>query len=195
MKTFRIAFLIINFSFLIFNSHTSYSQKVGVVLSGGGASGLAHIGVLKALEENNIPVDYITGTSMGAFVGAMYAIGYSPKQIEAFVLSEDFNNQVYGNIDKRYVYYFKKKDPNASWISLKLSLDTTFETNLPTNLVNPATIDFALMEGMAPAIAVAKYNFDSLLIPFRCVAADIETKTTVVFQNGDLSEAVRASIS
>lgn len=171
------------------------AQKVGVVLSGGGASGLSHIGVLKALEENNIPVDYITGTSIGAFVGAMYAIGYSPKQMETIALSEDFNNQVYGNVDKKLVYYFKKKDPNASWISLKLSLDTTFETNLPTNIVNPATIDFALMEGMSPAIAAAKYNFDSLFIPFRCVAADIETKTTVVFQNGDLSEAVRASIS
>src|ERR1051326_8108274 len=180
---------------ILYLTPNSFSQKVGVVLSGGGASGLAHIGVLKALEENNIPVDYITGTSIGAFVGAMYAIGYSPKQMEQIALSEDFNNQVYGNIDKKYVYYFKKKEPNASWISLKLSLDTAFETNLPTNIVNPATIDFALMEGMAPAIAAAKYNFDSLFIPFRCVAADIETKSTVVFHNGDLSEAVRASIS
>ena len=195
MKFLRTVLVIFTFSFSFFHSTASFSQKVGVVLSGGGASGLAHIGVLKALEENNIPVDYITGTSIGAFVGAMYAIGYSPKQMEQIALSEDFNNQVYGNIDKKYVYYFKKKEPNASWISLKLSLDTAFETNLPTNIVNPATIDFALMEGMAPAIAAAKYNFDSLFIPFRCVAADIETKSTVVFHNGDLSEAVRASIS
>ena len=95
-------------------SGLALAQKVGVVLSGGGASGLSHIGVLKALEENNIPIDYITGTSIGAFVGAMYSIGYSPKQLEKIALSNDFNNWVYGNIDKKYVYYFKKKDDNAS---------------------------------------------------------------------------------
>ncbi len=173
----------------------AFSQKVGVVLSGGGASGLAHIGVLKALEENHIPIDYVNGTSIGAFVAAMYASGYTPTQIETIVLSEDFNNWVYGNIDKKFVYYFKKKDNNASWISLKLSLDTTLQTNLPTNLVSPAPIDFALMESMAPAGAAANYNFDSLFIPFRCVAADIESKSTVVFKSGDLAEAVRASIS
>ncbi|MBI3503000.1 MAG: patatin-like phospholipase family protein [Bacteroidetes bacterium] len=173
----------------------SFSQKVGVVLSGGGASGLAHIGVLKALEENNIPVDYISGTSIGAFVGAMYATGLSPKQMEEIVQTDEFNNWVYGNIDKKYIYYFKKKEDNASWITLKLALDTSLETNLPTNIVSPAALDFSLMEGMAPASAAAKYNFDSLFIPFRCVAADIETKTTVLFKNGDLGEAVRASIS
>ncbi len=108
--------------FLCLVSTNSFAQKVGLVLSGGGSSGLAHIGVLKALEENNIPVDYITGTSIGAFVGAMYAIGYTPQQIEKIVLSDDFQNQVYGVIDKKYVYYFKKKDDNPSWVSLKFSL-------------------------------------------------------------------------
>ncbi|MBI4946521.1 MAG: patatin-like phospholipase family protein [Bacteroidetes bacterium] len=174
---------------------SAFSQKVGVVLSGGGASGLSHIGVLKALEENNIPIDYISGSSIGAFVGALYSTGYSPRQMEQIVLSDDFSNWAYGNIDKKYVYYFKKKDNNASWISLKLSLDTAIETNLPTNLVSPASIDFSLMENMAPASAAANYNFDSLFIPFRCVAADIEAKKSVVFNKGDLGEAVRASIS
>lgn len=171
------------------------AQKVGVVLSGGGSSGLAHIGVLKALEEHHIPIDYISGTSIGAFVGAMYASGISPRQMEEIALSQDFNNWVYGQIDKKYVYYFKKPAPNASWFSLKLSLDTTLQSNLPTNIVSPAPIDFALMESMAPASAAAKYNFDSLFIPFRCVAADIEAKRSVVFRKGDLGEAVRASIS
>lgn len=188
----RIAWI---FLFFLLHLTAAFSQQVGVVLSGGGASGLSHIGVLKALEENNIPIDYISGTSIGAFVGAMYAIGYSPKQMEAIVLSNDFNNWVYGNIDKKHLYYFKKKDQNASWISIKLSLDTTFETNLPTNLVSPASIDFALMETMAPATAAAKNNFDSLFVPFRCIAADIEAKQAITFRNGDLAEAVRASIS
>src|ERR1017187_10024856 len=114
--------LLLLFVFYFFPS--AFAQKVGLVLSGGGASGLAHIGVLTALEENKIPVDYISGASIGAYVGALYSIGYSPKQIEDIVLSDGFRNWAYGNIDKKYVYYFKKKDNNASWISLKLSLDT-----------------------------------------------------------------------
>src|SRR5688572_2400915 len=90
------------------------AQKVGLVLSGGGASGLAHIGVIKALEEDSIPIDYITGTSIGALVGAMYAAGYSPAQMEQMVTSEEFQNWAYGKIDDKYVYYFKKKEDNAS---------------------------------------------------------------------------------
>ncbi|MFH1005867.1 MAG: patatin-like phospholipase family protein, partial [Bacteroidota bacterium] len=190
-KKIIISFLL---SFL-FCHCISFGQKVGLVLSGGGASGLSHIGVIKALEENNIPIDYITGTSIGAYVGAMYAAGYSPKQIEKIVLSDEFNNWVYGTIDQKYTYYFTKKNDNASWISIKLSLDSAIETNLPTNLINPVPIDFVLMKSMAPAIAAAKNNFDSLFVPFRCLAADIEEKKTVLFRNGDLSEAVRASLS
>ncbi|TAL62381.1 MAG: patatin, partial [Bacteroidetes bacterium] len=193
MYIFKKIFLIS--LFVLYLIPYTFSQKVGVVLSGGGASGLAHIGVLKALEENNIPVDYISGTSIGAFVGAMYSIGYTPKQMEDIALSDDFNDWVYGNINKKYVYYFKKKDDNASWIFLKLSLDTTLETNLPTNIVSPAPIDFALMESMSPANAAAKNNFDSLFIPFRCIAADIVDKKSITFRDGNLSEAVRASIS
>ena len=72
------------------NTFSVHAQKVGLVLSGGGAKGLAHIGVLKALEENHIPIDYIVGTSMGGIVGAMYSAGYSPSEIEYIALSEDF---------------------------------------------------------------------------------------------------------
>lgn len=74
---------------LLLWSGISHGQKVGLVLSGGGATGLAHIGVLKALEEKGIPIDYITGTSAGALVGSLYASGFSPDEIEAYVLSED----------------------------------------------------------------------------------------------------------
>ncbi len=173
----------------------SFSQKVGLVLSGGGAGGMAHIGVIKALEENNIPIDYVAGSSMGALIGAMYAIGYSPGQMEKLVQSEQFRNWAYGNIEDKYLYYFKRQDENASWITFKLSLDSSLETTLPTNLVNPIPIDFALMELMAPASKAAHYNFDSLMIPFRCNASDIEDKRSVIFRNGDLGQAVRASMS
>lgn len=170
-------------------------EKIGVVLSGGGASGLAHIGVLKALEENNIPIDYICGTSMGALIGSMYCMGYSPDEIQTTILSDEFNSWANGIIDPQFVYYFKKKEDNASWITFKISPDTTLATSLPTSLISPLPIDFALMERTAGASAAAGYNFDSLFIPFRCVASDVARKQSVVFKDGDLGEAVRASMS
>jgi NTE family protein len=170
-------------------------EKVGVVLSGGGASGLAHIGVLKALEESQIPIDYICGTSMGALVACLYSIGYTPAEIETLVKSEDFLSWSTGVFQPGQIYYFKKKEDNASWVTLKLSLDTTIATNLPTNLISPVQIDFAIMEMTAGAAAAANYNFDSLFIPFRCVASDIAAKKSVTFKDGDLGQAVRASMS
>jgi len=174
---------------------SAQNEKVGLVLSGGGASGLAHIGVLKALEENDIPIDYITGTSIGALVGCLYTMGYTPAQIEQLTQTEQFRSWAYGIIESKYAYYFKKKEDNASWITFKLSLDTTLITSLPTNIISPIEMDFALMEMTAGPIAAAGYNFDSLMVPFRCVASDIEAKKSVVFRSGDLGVAVRASMS
>jgi NTE family protein len=156
---------------------------------------MAHIGVLKALEENHIPIDYITGTSAGAMIGCMYAMGYSPARIEKLIKSKEFLNWTYGNLDQNYIFYFKKKDDNASWAAFKLSLDSTFTSNLPTNIISSLPIDFALMELTAKAGAVAHNNFDSLMIPFRCLASDVESKKSVVFKKGDLGQAVRASMS
>jgi len=173
----------------------SFAQKVGLVLSGGGARGFAHIGVLKALEENNIPIDFITGTSAGALVGSFYAIGFSPKEIEAAFARPDFAKRATGDFDEESSYYFLKKNEDASWISIKLISDSVFRTQLPSNVVDPAEINFALMDNMAAQIASANYNFDSLLIPFRCVAADITAKKSVIFKSGDLAQAVRASMA
>lgn len=170
-------------------------EKVGVVLSGGGASGLAHIGVLRCLEDNHIPIDYICGTSMGALIGSLYCMGYTPDEIQATILSDEFNSWANGVIEPQYVYYFKKKDDNASWITFKISPDTTLSTSLPTNLISPLPMDFALMERTAGASAACGYDFDSLFCPFRCVASDVAKKQSVVFSNGDLGQAVRASMS
>ncbi len=171
------------------------NEKVGVVLSGGGASGLAHVGVLKALEENHIPIDYICGTSMGALVACMYAEGLTPTEIEKIVTSEEFLSWATGNVQPDNIYYFKKKEDDASWVTFKLNLDTALVTNLPTNIISPMLLDFALMERNAAAAAAANYNFDSLFIPFRCVASDVAAKESVVFKQGDLGEALRASMA
>ena len=78
------------------------AQKVGLVLSGGGAKGMTHIGIIRALEENNIPIDYITGTSMGAIIGSLYAMGYSPDDMEALLRSEDFKRWYSGQVEPEY---------------------------------------------------------------------------------------------
>lgn len=84
------------------------AQKVGLVLSGGGAKGLTHIGIIRALEENNIPIDYIAGTSMGAIVGSLYAMGYSPDDMEKLIKSDDFKRWYSGGIQEKYIYYLKR---------------------------------------------------------------------------------------
>lgn len=172
-----------------------YSQTVGLVLSGGGARGLAHIGVIKALEENNIPIDYITGTSAGALVGSYYAIGLTPAEIEKLVLTKAFEKRATGFFDEDNLYNFLKNPDDASWVNIKLIADSVFRTQLPSNVVNPAEINFSLMENMASQIAMSGYNFDSLLVPFRCIAADITAKQPVEFKQGDLALAVRASMA
>ena len=101
MKTIKYFFL----SFIILTISTSvFAQKVGLVLSGGGAKGVTHIGVIKALEESGIPIDYIAGTSMGAIIGGLYAAGYSPAEMEKIFLGEEFASWISGIIDKKYIY-------------------------------------------------------------------------------------------
>ena len=90
-----------------------YAQKVGLVLSGGGAKGAAHIGVIKALEENGIPIDYITGTSAGAIVGSLYAMGYTPEEMVELMLSEEFSYWQTGTVENEYKYYFKRQFPST----------------------------------------------------------------------------------
>ncbi len=168
---------------------------MGLVLSGGGSGGMAHIGVLKALEENNIPIDYITGTSIGSLIGAYYAIGYSPEQIEKMVKTSFFQNAAKGDLNYQYGYYFKKRNTYGSWLTFRIDPNDEVLKNLPTNVINSIPIDYFLMETFAAASARANYNFDSLLVPYRCVASDIQSKQSIVFKSGDLSTSLRASMS
>ena len=171
-------------------------QKVGLVLSGGGAKGLAHIGVIKALEENNIPIDYITGTSMGAIIGGLYAAGYSPEEMEILFKSEEFKNWSTGKIPPKYVYFFKQLDENPSFIDLDFARkEDKMQLALPTNLIPSGQMDFGFMELFGPANAVAENDFNHLFIPFRCVATDIYHGEPVIFRSGDLGSSIRASMT
>jgi NTE family protein len=183
--------------FLIFTGlfTTVNAQKVAVVLSGGGARGAAHIGVLKALEENNIPIDYITGTSIGAMIAGLYAAGYSPEEMETFFLSGNFQEMVSGELTTQHSDYYTRDDKDAGWISLDLDFKKKLSKMLPTNIISLVEMDFVFMKLFASASAVAGYNFDSLFIPFRCVAADIDSNKVVVLQKGDLGRSIRASLT
>ncbi len=97
------------------------AQKVGLVLSGGGAKGMTHIGIIRALEENNIPIDYITGTSMGAIIGSLYAMGYSPDDMEALLRSPDFKRWYSGKVEPKYEYYFKKNRPTPEFFNIRFA--------------------------------------------------------------------------
>ncbi|HQI70818.1 MAG TPA: patatin-like phospholipase family protein [Bacteroidales bacterium] len=175
--------------------HPLKAQKVALVLSGGGAKGCAHIGVLKALEENCIPIDYIAGTSIGAIIGAMYASGYTPEQIEKIFTTEEFINWAKGTIEDKYKFFYKEDAPDASWINFKFNYDTILSYKLPTNIISPYQVDFGMMYFLAAAGEAAGNNFDSLYIPFRCVASDVSEKKAISFSKGYLPEAVRASMT
>ncbi|MBL7933849.1 MAG: patatin-like phospholipase family protein [Bacteroidia bacterium] len=174
---------------------SSPGQKIGLVLSGGGASGLCHIGVLKALEENGITVDYISGTSIGSLIGAYYATGYSPEEIEEIVKTYFFQSITRGDLPAKYEYMVKKRSEFAAWLTFRYNFYDNYLKNLPTNVINSIPIDYYLMETFTGASNSVHNNFDSLMIPFRCVAADIENKKTIVFRRGDLPTAIRASMS
>lgn len=185
--------------FLLFPFCLTRAQKVGLVLSGGGAKGITHIGIIRALEENNIPIDYIAGTSMGAIVGSMYAMGYSPDDMEKLLKSEDFKRWYAGTIEEKYIYYFKKNPPTPEFLNIRVSLKNPLHKVttqfLPTSVVDPLQMNLAFLELFGQATASCDGDFDKLFVPFRCVASDVYNKKPIIFSKGDLGDAVRASMS
>lgn len=168
---------------------------MGLVLSGGGSKGVTHIGVIRALEEAEIPIDYITGTSMGAIIGGLYASGYSPDAMEAIISSPEFEYWSSGKIDPKYSYYFKAPTKTASWFEFKFNIDSVIKPMIPTNLISPVMMDFAFLELFSSASAASSYNFDSLMVPFRCVASDISKARPIILRKGDLGKSIRASMT
>ena len=174
---------------------TVYGQKVALVLSGGGAKGFSHVGVLKALEENNIPIDYIAGTSMGAIVGGLYASGFSPEEIETLLTAKDFIRLASGQLDINNKFFFKKKPDNSSWINLPIHFDKKLLAKIPLKLVSTDEMDITFLEMFSGPSAASQYDFDNLFVPFRCVATDIEASKSLIMKDGQLGDAIRASMS
>lgn len=157
--------------------------------------GFAHIGVLKALEENQIPIDYITGASSGALVGAMYAAGYSPIDIEQYVKSERFKTIVDGTIEPHNRFLFFNEDDDANIISIGVSLDSLNQRILPTKFKNSTYLDYQMLVYLGTVSEHVGGDFSKLFVPFQCVASDITTKQSILLKEGKLNEAVRASMT
>ncbi len=166
--------------------------RIGLALSGGGARGAAHVGVLKMLEELRIPIDCIAGTSMGAIVGGLYATGCSAAELEAIITTIDWTAAFSDFIPRTERSFRRKRDDDLYLVKNKpgiRGLDLLF----PPGLLDGQKIDLLLKKHTLPVIGIR--DFDSLSIPFRCVAADLATGEPVVIDHGDLALALRASMS
>ncbi len=174
------------------NDTSASRPKVAVVLAGGGAKGAAHIGVLKALEEMQIPVDIITGTSMGAYVGGLYATGMSADEIESFIYSVDWNGGYRDRVDRSQRRVRDKKYEDRYQINTDLGLRFG-EIRAPTGVVQGQNMLRILRETTGN---LGRFDsFDELAIPYRSVATDILALEEVVIGNGYLVDAMMASMS
>lgn len=167
--------------------------KIGLVLSGGAARGLAHIGVLKALEEQGVRIDAIAGTSMGAVVGGLYASGYSVQELETLATTLDWQQALSDAPPRRDVPFRRKQDDRDFLVKQKLSFRDDGSLGLPLGVIQGQNLALLLESKLAHTADTR--DFDKLPIPFRAVATDIASGEKVVFRRGHLPQVIRASMS
>ena len=166
------------------------APRLGLVLSGGGAKGLAHIGVLKVLEEAGLKVDCIAGTSMGAIVGALYAIGYAPAELERITLEQNWRELFSDRISRRRIAIEEKEEDGRYVMSFPMR---KFRAKLPSGLIAGQKLS-ALLSRLTLQVHHVE-DFRQLPVPFVCLATDLETGEPVVLDHGFLPDALRASMS
>jgi len=164
--------------------------RVGLVLSGGGAKGVAHIGILKAIEEAGLRIDYITGTSMGSLIGGLYAIGYRSDQLIEISRENNFMELFTESANRRYISNYEKGFDERTAVTFPIS---ERGIDLPAGIITGQNI-YTFLSGLAWS-AHATEDFNDFPIPFAAIATDIETGEAVVFRSGYLPDAIRASIS
>lgn len=188
----RVVMLYCSLLFML-GQHSSFAQKgaekkVGLILSGGGAKGFAHIGVLKVLESEGVQVSYIGGTSMGAVVGGLYASGYTAMQIDSIFRSTDFDELLKDYIPRSSKNFFEKRNDEIYAISLPFH---KFRIGMPTAL-SRGMYNYNLLTRLTDHVRHVN-DFSKLPIPFLCVATNIETGEEVILNKGYLPQAIQAS--
>ncbi|MET6989343.1 patatin-like phospholipase family protein [Sediminicola arcticus] len=180
------------FCLIFFSFGTLFSQekevKVGLVLSGGGAKGLAHIGALKVIEESGVKIDYIGGTSMGAIIGALYASGYSAMELDSIFQKTDFANLIQDNLPRSAKTFYEKEDSERYALTLPFN---NFKISFPQALSGGQKIYNELVRLLYHVKDIR--DFDKLPIPFLCIATNVETGEEVLLTHGYLPEAILAS--
>ena len=193
--------LLLLYPFVAYSQECKERPKVGLVLSGGGAKGAAHIGVLKYIEEAGIPIDYIAGTSMGSIVGGMYALGYSSDEILDMISGVDWNRLISNEVDRQKISFGRKLEKNTQLINIPFSLTTqqeelqsrSFRNSLPQGLVsgdNLINLFNSLAVGYSDSLA-----FKDLPIPFVCIATNMISGEADVLDRGEFTKALRASMA
>ncbi|MEP0713619.1 MAG: patatin-like phospholipase family protein, partial [Algoriphagus sp.] len=166
------------------------STKIGLVLSGGGAKGIAHIGVIKAMERAGIKPDYIVGTSMGAVVGGLYSLGYSADELEVIIGRIDWDLLISNRVSFKEIAFEEKEYYNRYLLEFPI---VKGKVAFPSGLIQGQVLSDVLHYYTWPANSYQ--NFDDFPIPFRCVATDIRSGTPIVFDRGYLQDALRSSIA
>lgn len=164
--------------------------KVGLVLSGGGALGIAHLGIIQAIEEAGIRIDYISGTSMGSMVGGLYSIGYSTEQLIDIVRSNNFTELFTERPNRRHITNYEKNFDNRTIASFPV---TSGKIDLPMGIISGQNV-FSFLSKLTWT-AQGTDDFDNFPIPFAAVATELETGQAKVFRSGYLPDVIRASIS
>ena len=164
--------------------------RVGVVLSGGGAKGFAHIGALKVIEESGLPIDYIAGTSMGSIIGGLYAIGYSPETMIQLIKEQNWNAVMSDVIPQKYIP-IDDKILDRHYLATFPFRDKKIQ--MKSSIYDGGMINILLAKLTSPAYKIRDYN--NLSIPFLCVATDIENAEAYEMTRGNLQRSIRASMS
>ncbi|WP_225443946.1 patatin-like phospholipase family protein [Echinicola arenosa] len=172
------------------NSTSHANPKIGLVLSGGGAKGMAHVGVIKAMEKAGIRPDYIAGTSMGAVIGGLYAIGYNADELESIIKQADWSLIVSNRVNFNNISFEEKEYYNRYMLELPV-IDR--KISVPTGLIEGQKLSETLHYYTWPAIQYK--NFDEFPIPFRCIATDLRSGQGLVLKSGYLPDALRSSIA
>jgi len=166
--------------------------KIGLVLSGGGARGAAHVGVIKVLEELNVPVDYVVGTSLGAVVGALYANGRTPRELNEILDTLEWNRGFVDALDRSKLPFRRKDEEDKFQTNFELGVQGLSVT-FPPGLIQGHGLYLLLQELMGGA--ALESDFDKFAIPYRAIATNLETTNTVVLDSGDLVKSLQASMS
>ena len=164
--------------------------KIGLVLSGGGARGVAHIGVLKALEKARIPVDLIVGSSIGSVIGGLYAAGYSVEELETLVTELDWASLFRDQTERQNLFLAQKVESDRNIITIRFD---GFQAYIPTSITQGQKVLSFLSQRLQNTNFQAIYNFNNLKIPFRAVSTDLISGSRIVLDKGDLAEAIYAS--